>query len=256
MSRVARTTPWQALCVVTAVQGGRLAVILGASALLPALGVRGWDVGLVVNILCCIYAVVLVTAFRLWRTSGIARIRVGPMALVALVPLALEACSWLIPTGVAVVPPGYGWWFASLLLVGINEELVSRVVVLSWLRRAFPVVPAVLISAALFGLQHLSHLATRDASPGAVTWTVVTTACFGLAYGAFQARFGWALPLILLHTLSDWFSILTPGHPGDLIIGTGLVLLVGTAWMLLATRGPGAGARNQPDHDGQLTINP
>lgn len=231
------TPGWRGLVAAVAVQLGRLALIVTASYVLPLVGVRGWDVGLVVNALCCVYAVVLVTACRLWRESGLTRVRVAPIALVALIPLVAEAASWLLPAGLADVPPGAGWWAVSMLLVGVNEELISRVVVLSLLRRSFATAPAVLIGAVLFGSQHVSHLFTGATSdPGEMAWVVFTTTCFGFAYGAYQARFGWLLPLILLHALSDWLSVLSPGRPGDIVTVPVLVLLVATGALLLAPR--------------------
>ena len=222
------------LAAAIGVQLAGLVLIVAASQLLPLLGVRGWDVGLIVNVLCCVYAVILVTALRLWRASGIWRRHVPAVAVVALVPLALEAVSWLLPGGLADEPPGPGWWAVSMLLVGVNEELTSRVVVLSLLRRAYATAPAVIIAAVLFGMQHLSRVFTgAPVDPTEVAWLVFTAACFGFAYGAYQARFGWVLPLIVLHALSDWLSVLSPGGPGELVMLVGLALLVGTGVVLL-----------------------
>ncbi|WP_348787657.1 CPBP family intramembrane glutamic endopeptidase [Leifsonia sp. NPDC080035] len=231
------TSTWRGLAGGIGVQLGRLVLIVSASLVLPVLGVRGWDVGLVVNALCCIYAVVLVTGCRLWRASGIARVRVAPIAVLALIPLVVEAVSWLLPAGLVDAPPGAAWWALSMLLVGVNEELISRVVVLSVLRRAFTAVPAVLIGAVLFGLQHLSQLLTGATSdPGEMIWLIVTATCFGFAYGAYQARFGWVLPLIVLHALSDWLSVLSPGRPGDVVTVVVLAVLIATGVLLLAPR--------------------
>jgi hypothetical protein len=61
----------------------------------------------------------------------------------------------------------------------------------------------------MFGLQHLSLLATGDPATEDVLTILVLTAIYGFALGAFQFRFAWVLPLILVHAASDFTQILT-----------------------------------------------
>lgn len=73
-----------------------------------------------------------------------------------------------------------------MLLVGVNEELVSRGVVLERMRRSFGPYAAVGITAALFGLQHLSAFATTGR--GGYDIAVVGTLVVFLAYGIIVIR--------------------------------------------------------------------
>ena len=66
----------------------------------------------------------------------------------------------MLPVGLVEEPPGFGLWALTLLLVGFNEELISRGVVLERSRRGFGPYSAVTLAPALFGLQHHSAFAT------------------------------------------------------------------------------------------------
>lgn len=66
-----------------------------------------------------------------------------------------------------------------------------------------------ILSAVMFGLQHLSLFATGSSSTEDVVTIVALTAAYGYALAAFQFRFAWILPLILAHAASDFTQILT-----------------------------------------------
>ncbi|ACQ80372.1 Abortive infection protein [Beutenbergia cavernae DSM 12333] len=250
ISERSRTGGARAVAVVLAVMLGRFALIVVGIEVLPLLGLRGWDVGLVVNGLCVVYAVVVVSAARMWSEIGLTLWRSWP-ALLWLVPFALEAASWTWPQGPRDAEPGAGWWALTFVLVAVNEELLSRGFTLARLSRSFSTAIAVVSTGVLFGLQHLSALATSDADVGTVLTNVDLTAAFGFAFAAYQARFRWLTPLIVLHALSDLAGELTPGSPGDVVVLATTLLMVATGVVLLrhASRGgPGgaASARTAP----------
>lgn len=122
-------------------------------------------------------------------------------------------------------------------MVGVNEELTSRVAVLGVLRRAYSRRPAVVLTGALFGLQHFSLLVTTPGrSVDGIALNVLASATYGFALAAYQARFAWVLPLIVIHALADMTVIMLtvevslavhmPVYAGFVVVG---VLLLRTA---------------------------
>lgn len=213
------------------VHAGRFAAIVLALWVAPALGIGGWYMGLFANIVCCAYAVALVSYYRLWRVIGAGALWRGrAAALLLLVPLA-EALMWLLPRGLVEQPPGWGLWALTMLLVGFNEELISRGVVLNRLRRSFRAYPAVILTAALFGLQHLSAFATTGRGSWDILSNVAVSACYGFALAAFQFRFAWIWPLMLIHALADFTTTLARDPHDDVVVAITLVVFLafGTA---------------------------
>jgi len=214
----------------------RFAVMLVVLELAGAIGVRGWYLGLVANLAVTVLAVVLMTRRRLWRSSGALRAWRSRAALLALVPFVVEAVSWALPAGLRDQAPGWGWWALTLLLVGVNEELISRGVVLSRLTRAFSPVAAVVLTGALFGLQHLSALVLTSRQLGDVLGNVALSAVFGFALAAYQWRYRWIWPLVLVHATADFTVILSARPLPDALIGLAHVLLLGWGVALLMRR--------------------
>lgn len=233
-----------------AVHVARFSVIMLGLELAPLLGITGWYSGLFTNALCVAFAAALVTYLGLWGRIGATTVWRGREAgLLLLVPLG-EALLWLLPNGLVEEPPGFGLWALTLLLVGLNEELISRGVVLERLRGAFNPYAAVTITAALFGLQHLSAFATTSRGAYDIVTNVLVSACYGFALAAFQLRFAWIVPLILIHGLADFTTILTSGGLSDLaVVGTLILFLT---YGILVIRGAGRGVRAEPagGHDG------
>ena len=223
-----------------AVHVARFGVIVAGLAIAPLLGITGWYAGLFVNALCTIYAAGLVTWLGLWGRLGLDLRWRGWLAAAAILVLAAEVLLWLVPDGLDVRPPGAALWALTLLLVGVNEELVSRGVVLDRMQRAFNPWLAVLLTAALFGLQHLSAFATSSRGAYDVLTNVLVSGCYGFALAAFQLRFAWILPLILLHASADFTTILSAAGHGDAVVAVTLVLFVGLGIVLLR------GVRGQP----------
>ena len=196
------------------VEGGRM------------LGLSPWDAALASTVAATLFAVALMTRRRLWGVTGMLTPWRSAVAGLALLPFALDAVSWALPAGVGPEPPGYAWWAAMLLLVGLNEEMFSRGVVLQRLRDAYAVPRAVSVTAVLFGLQHLSAFALTSRPAEDVLENVALTATYGFALAAFQARYAWLWPLVLAHATADWTILLSQERlPGW------LVYLVHLAWL-------------------------
>ncbi|HXH33464.1 MAG TPA: CPBP family intramembrane glutamic endopeptidase [Plantibacter sp.] len=224
---------WRALGFGAAVHLLRFGVIMGALSFAPILGVSGWYLGLVANIVCVLFASVLVTARGLWRVSGLFSMQRGRTAALFLVPFILEVLLWMVPNGLVERPPGFGLWALTLLLVGVNEELISRVVVLERVRRSFGPSSAVAVTGVLFGLQHLSAFATTGREVDDVLLNVLVSACYGIALAAFQYRFRWVLPLVLLHAAADFTTILSADPLSDLVVAITCFAFLATAAVIL-----------------------
>lgn len=216
-----------------AVHLARFGVIVLGLLLAPAIGITGWYAGLFVNVLCAVFAVGLVTWLGLWHRIGATVVWRGPVAAAAMLVLLAEALWWLVPDGLAVRPPGALLWALTLLLVGLNEELVSRGVVLDRMSRSAAPWLAAALTAALFGLQHLSAFATTDRGPYDVLTNVLVSGCYGFALAGFQLRFAWIWPLVLLHALADFTTILSASGHGDVAVGVTLVVFVALGAVLV-----------------------
>lgn len=217
----------------TAIHLLRFAVMLVTLELAGWLGVTGWYLGLVTNVVLVVVAAAVMTRRRLWHSSGMLTLWRSRLAALALIPLLAEALSWLVPGGFENRAPGAWLWAVTLLLVGLNEEMFSRGIVLDRLGRSYRPVPAVLWTAALFGLQHLSALALTDRGVGDVLGNVALSAIYGLALASFQLSFRWLWPLVLIHGLADWTTILAPRHYSDVIIGAWQAVFIGYGvWLL------------------------
>lgn len=204
----------------------RFAVMFVVLEIAAVAGVTGWYLGLVANVAVTVLAVVLMSRRRLWTSTGMLTAWRSWAALLALLPLALEALSWALPAGLQVQAPGYVLWTCTLLLVGVNEELISRGVVLSRLQGAFRPAGAVALTAALFGLQHLSAFALTSRQAGDILGNVALSAIAGFALAAFQFRFRWLWPLILVHATADFTVILAARPLPDLYVGVAHVGLL------------------------------
>ena len=155
--------------------------------------------------------------------------------LLLLIPLA-EALSWLVPSGIEDQNPGFALWALTLLLVGFNEELISRGVVLDRLRGTFTPVVAVTLTAALFGLQHLSAFVTTGRDAYDVLTNVLVSGCYGFALAAFQLRYAWIWPLILVHAFADFTTILSADGHRDLYVAATLVVFLAFGLVVLRSR--------------------
>lgn len=226
----------------------RFVVMVVVLEIAGAAGVTGWYLGLIANVAVTILAVVLMTRRGLWNTTGATTAWRSWPALLALVPLAFEAVSWALPAGLRAQSPGYLLWACTLLLVGINEELVSRGVVLSRLQQAYSSVWAVALTAVLFGLQHLSAFALTSRAAGDILSNVALSGIAGFAWAAYQWRFRWIWPLVLVHAVADFTSVLAARPLPDILIGAAHALLL--AFGLVLLRWPSGRMPASADQDG------
>ncbi|MGY1857993.1 CPBP family glutamic-type intramembrane protease [Modestobacter sp. SYSU DS0290] len=225
-----------ALADAVAVHLGRFLVVLVTLELSGALGVSGWYLGLVANAAATGYAVALVTRRRLWRAIGATTVWRSWAAALTALPLLAEALSWAVPGGLSDRDPGLGLWVLTLLLVGLNEELTSRGVVLSGLLTRYRPAAAVTLTAALFGLQHLSALALTDRRLGDVLANVGLSAVAGFAWAAWQWRFRWIGVLVGVHALADLTTLLAVEPLPDAAVAVAHVGLLGFGVLLLRGR--------------------
>lgn len=214
-----------------------------------AAGVGGWYLGLLANVAVTIFAAVLVTRRRLWASIGATTLWRSWWALAALAPLALDAVSWALPARLVREDPGFLLWGVTLLLVGVNEELISRGVILSRLEVAYRPLLAVTITAALFGLQHLSAFALTSREAGDILGNVALSGIYGFALAAFQWRFRWIWPLILVHALADFVTLLAAEPLSDGLIVAAQVTMLALGLVLLRWRVPPVDADLPRTHD-------
>jgi membrane protease YdiL (CAAX protease family) len=224
----------------------RFAVMWAVLEVSPLVGITGWYAGLAVNVVITMLAAAIMTRRGLWVSTGMVVPWRSGLALAALAPFVLEVVAWAIPDGVVDDEPGLALWLLTLLLVGLNEEMFSRGIVLTSLRRAYHPLPAVAITGALFGLQHLSALVLTSRAFGDVAMNVLLSATFGFALAAYQLRFAWLWPLALLHGLVDWTTVLTANPLPDWAIGIVHTFYLGFGlWLVRAApRKSGRGAVN------------
>lgn len=214
----------------------RFLVMLVVLPIAGALGVEGWYLGLVANVAVSVLASVLMTTRRLWRSSGATVAWRSWAALVVLVPLMFEVVSWALPGGLEERAPGYLLWTLTLVLVGFNEELISRGVVLSRLREVYRPVWAVALTAVLFGLQHLSAFALTSRAAGDILGNVALSAVSGFALAAFHWRYRWIWPLIVVHATADLTTLLAAEPLPDVLVAAAHVLLLTLGVMVLSYR--------------------
>ncbi|GGH38687.1 CPBP family intramembrane glutamic endopeptidase [Microbacterium album] len=219
----------------------RFGVIVGALELAPVLGIAGWYAGLFANALCVLFAAGVVTMLGVWRDQGVLRLWRSPLAALWLLPFVAEGVlRFALPGSIVVPPPGLALWILTLVLASLNEELINRVAVLSVLRRATGAVASAILSGALFGLAHLSLLVTTPSrSADDILLNVLASATYGFALAAFQLRFRWLLPLVLVHAFANASVIFVPLEVPlvlDVIIHAGFVV-VGAALLVSRRRG-------------------
>lgn len=230
-----------ALGLAVGIEVARFGVIIGALELAPHIGITGWYAGLFTNAVCVVFAVVLVSVLGLWHDQGALRLWRSPLAALWLLPFVAEGVlRFVLPGAVVVPPPGLALWTLTLLLASLNEELVNRIAVLSVLRRAMGPAASAILSGALFGLAHLSLLVTTPSrAVDDILLNVLASATYGFALAAFQLRFRWLLPLVLVHAFGNASVIFVPLEVPfvvDVVIHAGFVV-VGVALLVFRRRG-------------------
>jgi hypothetical protein len=97
----------------------------------------------------------------------------------------------------------------------------------------FLAVILVTLTAALFGLQHLSAFALTSRDEGDILGNVLLSGISGFALAAYQLRFRWIWPLIFVHALADFTTTLAAEPLPDLLIGLSHILLLAFRIVLL-----------------------
>jgi membrane protease YdiL (CAAX protease family) len=146
--------------------------------------------------------------------------------------------------GTIEVPPGpLAFYTAALLFTGISEETLARGVILPALlpRGKWT---AVLSAAALFSIGHLTNLLFEDFGVLEMAEVLMATFGFAVLYAALFIRTANIWPLIVLHTLHDYFFV-TSGTAGPFVVeplgaalGISLAIL-NVAYGVFILAGPG-----------------
>jgi uncharacterized protein len=144
--------------------------------------------------------VALVTALGWWRIVGYTRPAQWRELRLLWLPLAVML---VLPLARGIALPTMGtlaFWIVGYALTGFYEETLMRGVVLRVLRPRGPT-QAVLISALLFGLLHISNLALR--SPVIVLAQMVGAATEGVGLAALRLRTNTLWTVIAVHAVED-----------------------------------------------------
>jgi membrane protease YdiL (CAAX protease family) len=90
-------------------------------------------------------------------------------------------------------------WFVLILafVPGIWEELAFRGLMLANLQHRYSPWTAIVVSGTLFGLMHLTDLATHEASE--VVFKVIMATTLGIAWGYLTVKTGSVAPAMILH---------------------------------------------------------
>lgn len=203
----------------------------------------------------CVLAVViagLLTLLRWWREAGFnGRSQWRDLRLL-----------WL-PALVAIVLPLFGgfkevdakliiYLTVGYLITGFMEEAWVRGLILRVLQPVGPV-RAVLISALLFALLHVTNFLFRD--PAIVLAQMVGAFCFGVAFGALRLRTNTIWFLIALHMLHDLFLHLSGFPTIPLNVVQDVILLFYGIYLLRGLHHraqPGADLNGQPQSAPQM----
>lgn len=121
--------------------------------------------------------------------------------------------SYAITKTVPVVPSVNGLLIS--LQAGVSEETIFRAVPASIMMKNNPsrkrMWMTVVITAAVFGLVHMSNVVSGAALSGAIVQSV-NAACMGLLFAAIYLRSGNILLTMVLHTLHDVIAVTDPSQ--------------------------------------------
>ncbi|OMQ09278.1 hypothetical protein A7K94_0222065, partial [Modestobacter sp. VKM Ac-2676] len=118
------------------------------------------------------------------------------------------------------------------LSIGLSEEVLSRGLVQRVLAGLGPAAAAVWVGV-FFGLGHAMSGFWFGRPWGDVLYVVVAAGCYGFCLAALRWHLGTVWPLVLLHALTDFTQL---ASPGNLPFGVRLALVAGLVaygWWLL-----------------------
>ncbi|MEU3571301.1 CPBP family intramembrane glutamic endopeptidase [Kitasatospora sp. NPDC036755] len=209
------------------------AAIVGVAKALPPLE-PAWFPQLGPTVVNLVAAVAVWVPLRAWGLSASGGVTgLGAVARwPALLPVAVLAGLAALPGiegGTATLAGGV----VLMLSIGLNEELASRALVLE-LARPLGAVRAGVLTAVLFGIGHLDNWLFFGAPLGNTLWQVLEAGAFGFFLCGARLYIGSIWPLVLLHALSDYLEIYSPGRTADWLqasdvavdLALGLVLLL------------------------------
>ncbi len=195
---------------------------------LPVLGLVGFS-----EAVLCIAGIVLLSMLGWWRRAGYLTIGSLRDVILYLLPLAVALVS--LTGGIPPTPAVVVIEFAVVsVLVGFAEETFFRGLILQSLVPA-GVAKAVIVSAALFALPHLANAIGGLWDPVFTIADTIAAFGIGVTFAALLIRTGTIWPLIGLHALVDFGSLLATGtllvpaqSSADIAItvGTGVLLTV------------------------------
>lgn len=131
------------------------------------------------------------------------------------VPFALTFVPALYAGTVAIPSGSVTFYFLAVLFTAISEEGLARGILLRALLPKGRWV-ALLTTAVLFAVAHLSNLVFADPGVTGMLEVLLATFAFAIGYGAVMIRTGNILPLIALHTLEDYIYV-TSGTAGPFV---------------------------------------
>ncbi|MHA7282959.1 CPBP family intramembrane glutamic endopeptidase [Arthrobacter sp. TMS2-4] len=153
------------------------------------------------------------------RVSGVLRIAAG--SLVVVIVLRLVFVSWSGPTVDLLMPI-----LVVGFLVGFAEETLFRGILLRGLRADGRAEATVAVgTSAVFGVFHLTGLATGSPAPAVLTQVLLATLTGAILY-AFRRISGSLRPAMLAHGLWDISLFLPAADPTSASSVTGLALLI------------------------------
>jgi len=209
----------------------------------------------VVDLILIIIGIFLLTSLEWWGKAGYtAEIRLAQVPLFIL-PIAIALLS--LGQGIRVIAPAAILAFAALtLVVGFAEETYFRGLILTTLLPT-GTIRAVILSSFLFAAPHLLNMLGGVWDP---YFTVVDSfAAFGIGitFAAIRLRTGSIWPLLGIHALYDFSSLISLGgidvpaqSPQDLIMSVffGIVFVAYGLFLLRARETEGKGIRIPDDY--------
>lgn len=173
---------------------------------------QGGDI--VKNCLIVVYGVILIRQFGYQKISGMLTLSVRNIGLL-LIPTYFIGLGLLqyVVFDYEMLPISFNNFMLLLLAmitVGFSEEIIFRGFVLPHLLKGSgkkeSALPAIVLSALLFGLLHFLNLLQRDSNWLTVLAQVIYATMFGVSFGITLLRTGSLFPLGILHGLINFSS--------------------------------------------------
>lgn len=205
----------------------------------PSLG------AIVVNVVLAAATAAVIGWLGWWRETGLRWRRPDRRWWLA-APLAAEGALYAVP-GLAGSPVALTSLAVMTLSIGLSEEVLSRGLVQRVLAGLGPAAAAVWVGV-LFGVGHALSGFWFGRPWGDVLYVVVAAGCYGFCLAALRWHLGTIWPLVLLHALTDFTQL---ASPGNLPFGVRVVLVLGLVaygwWLLRLLDRPGPDVDLTPD---------